>query len=266
MQLSWKIRSRLRIFVFAIVLGVVVGVCVLLPINEFVYYTEFQTPGRPAVVFALDQLKQALYGNLPMKTTFYASVGAVLSLAGAAVYASMMRRIQKIRQLTAALEDDVQQQIARGESASLEFKSTFRWDLREQRVNRALETVVMKTLAGYMNAQGGTLLVGVADNGSIVGLEHDYSALKKPDRDGFEQILMTSVATRLGGDACKCVQTIFHSVEGHDVCRVIIGEAHRPVYLRDGETPKLYVRMGVSTRELNVQEAIDYTATRWKNR
>jgi hypothetical protein len=264
MELSWKIRSRLRIFVVAIVLGVAVGIVVLLPINEFVYYTEFQQPGRPAVVFALDQLKQALSGNLPKKAGFYAIVGTVLSLGGAAVYASMVRRIQKIRQLTAALEDDVQQQIKRGESATLEFKSTFRWDLREQRVNRALETVVMKTLAGYMNAQGGTLLIGVADNGSIVGLEHDYSALKKPDRDGFEQILMTSVATRLGGDACKCVQCIFHSVGDHDVCRVIVGEAHRPVYLRDGETPKLYVRMGVSTRELNVQEAIDYTATRWK--
>ena len=75
---------------------------------------------------------------------------------------------------------------------------------------------------------------------------------------------MTSVATRLGGDACQCVQCVFHSVEGRDVCRVIIRPAHRPVYVRDGETPKLYVRTGVSTRELNVQEAIDYTATRWK--
>ena len=71
-------------------------------------------------------------------------------------------------------------------------------------------------------------------------------------------------ASKLGGDACQCVQVVFHSVEGHDICRTIISKAHRPVYLRDGETPKLYVRTGVSTRELNVQEAIDYTATRWK--
>ena len=264
MEISWKIRTRLRIFVVAIVLGVAVGVFVLLPINEFVYYTEFHEPGRPAVSFAGDQLSQALHGRLPRKTAFYALVGVVLSLGGAAVYASMVRRMQKIRQLSAALEGDVRQQIAGGESATLEFKSTFRWDLRENRTNRSLETVVLKTLAGYMNAQGGTLLIGVADDGSIVGLEKDYSALKKPDRDGFEQVLMTSVASKLGADACQCVQAVFHSVDGHDVCRTIIGKAHRPVYLRDGETPKLYVRTGVSTRELNVQEAIDYTATRWK--
>jgi predicted HTH transcriptional regulator len=115
-----------------------------------------------------------------------------------------------------------------------------------------------------MNAQGGTLLIGVADDGSIVGLECDYSALKKPDRDGFEQVLMTSVANKLGADACLCVQAVFHSVEGKDICRTIIGKSYRPVYVRDGETPKLYVRTGVSTRELNVQEAIDYTTTRWK--
>ena len=264
MQLSWKIRTRLRIFAVALVLGAAVGVFVLLPVNEFVYYTEFYQPGRPAVSFAMNQLSQALRGNMPRKATFYALVGILLSVGGAAIYVSMARRTERIRQLSAALEDDVRQQIAHGESATLEFKSTFRWDLRENRVNRALESVVLKTVAGYMNAHGGTLLIGVADDGRIVGLEHDYSALKKPDRDGFEQVLMTSVAGKLGADACQWVQAVFHSVDGHDVCRAIVNQSLRPVYLREGETPKLYVRTGVSTRELNVQEAIDYTTTRWK--
>jgi len=264
LQLSWKIRTRLRIFAVAIVLGAAVGVFVLLPVNEFVYHEEYQGGGKPAVTFAVDQLGLALHGNMPRKTTFYAMVGMVLSLGGAAVYASMARRTESIRQLSAALEDDVRQQIAHGESATLEFKSTFRWDLRENRVNRSLEGVVLKTLAGYMNSHGGTLLIGVADNGEIVGLEHDYSALKKPDRDGFEQVLMTAVAGKLGADACQWVQAVFHSVDGRDVCRTIVNQAQRPVYLREGETPKLYVRTGVSTRELNVQEAIDYTTTRWK--
>jgi hypothetical protein len=251
MNVPWKIRSRLRIFAVAIVLGVAVGVFVLLPVNEFVYYSEFQATGRPAVAFAVDQLQQALRGRLPRKTSLYSIVGVVLSLGGAAIYASMARRSERIRQLSAALEEDVRGTIAGGESSSLEFKSTLRWDLREGRINRSLETVVMKTIAGYMNGRGGTLLIGVADDGSI-------------DRDGFEQALMTSVASKLGADACQCVQALFHSVEDKDVCRVIVSPAYRPVYLRDGETPKLYVRTGVSTRELNVQEAINYTATRWR--
>ena len=264
MDVSWKIRSRLRIFAAALLLGVAAGVFVLFPINEFVYYSEYQVTGRPAIWFAVTQLQQALQGYRPKKLAFYATVGVVLSLGGAVIYVSMARRAEQIRQLSAALDDDVRGTIARGESAALEFKSTFRWDLRQGHVNRALETVVMKTLAGYMNSQGGTLLLGVADDGAIVGLDGDYSALKKAGRDGFEQLLMTSIASKLGADACQSVQTVFHSVEGKDVCRVIVSPAHRPVYVRDGETPKLYVRTGVSTRELNVQEAVNYTATRWK--
>jgi hypothetical protein len=263
-DVSWKIRTRVRIFVVALLLGIAVGVFILFPVNEFVYYSEYYETGTPAVQFAVAQVRQALRGQKPKKTVFYSAVGAILSLSGAAIYTSMVRRSEKIRQLSVALEEDVRLIIARGESASLEFKSTFRWDMRENRINRALESVVLKTLAGYMNRQGGTLLIGVADDGGIVGLEHDYTTLKKQDRDGFEQVLMTAVASKLGADACHCVQAVFHSVEGKDVCRTIVAPAHRPVYVREGDAPKLYVRTGVSTRELNVQDAINYTEARWK--
>jgi hypothetical protein len=254
----------MRLFAIASLLGIAVGVFVLFPINEFVYYSEYRETGRPAIQFAASQLQQALWGNLPKKTAFYAIVGVMLSSCGTAIYVSMTRRADQVRQLSAALDDDLRGTIARGESASLEFKSTFRWDLREGCINRSLETVVLKTLAGYLNSNGGTLLIGVADNGSIIGLKNDYSTLKKPNRDGFEQLLMTSIASKLGGDACQWVQLVFHSIEGQDIGRVMVSPAHRPVYVRDGETPKLYVRAGVSTRELNVQEAINYNATRWR--
>ena len=153
--------------------------------------------------------------------------------------------------------------IARGESANLELKSSFRRDIRENKQNRALEAVVLKTLAGYMNSSGGTLLIGVADDGSIVGLDHDCKTLKKQDRDGFEPALMTAVATKLGGDACHSVQIVFHALANKEVCRTIVAPMRRPVYLKEGDSPRRYVRTGVSTRELNVQEAVNYTAEHW---
>jgi len=248
----------------ALLLGAAVGIFVLYPTNEFVYFYEYhpgaaKTPGG----FALEQLQRSLYGGTPKKTIFYALVGMLLSVSGALLYSSMQRRSERIEQLSVALGGDLRALIARGESAELEFKSSFRWDLRENKLNRALEGVVLKTLAGYMNGNGGTLLIGVADDGSIVGLEQDYGTLKKQDRDGFEQVLMTAIATKLGGDACREVQMLFHSLDNKDVCRVIAAPAHRPIYLKDGENPRLYVRTGVSTRELNVQEAINYTSARW---
>ena len=145
-DVSWKIRTQLRIFAVALLLGIAVGAFVLFPINEFVYYSEFQETGSPAVQFAVAQVQQALHGQKPKKTVFYSAVGVILSLGGAAIYTSMVRRSEKIRQLSAALEEDVRLIIARGESATLEFKSTLRWDLRENRFNRTLESVVLKTL------------------------------------------------------------------------------------------------------------------------
>ncbi len=187
-QLPWRVRERLRTLVIAAFLGALVGIFVLYPINEFVYFYEHRplvesTPGG----FAVSQLQQSLRGGTPKKTVFYVIVGIVLSISAAAVYAGMHGRSERIEQLSAALGDDLRGLIARGESATLEFKSSFRWDLRENKLNRALEAVVLKTLAGYMNGNGGTLLIGVADDGSVTGLEQDYKTLKKPDRDGFEQ-------------------------------------------------------------------------------
>ena len=264
LPLSWKLRSRLRMFGIALLLGAAVGIFVLYPTNEFVYFYEYQpTSDTKPVDFAVHQMQRSLQGQTPKKTVFYALVGMVLSIGGAGLYSSMQRRSERIEQLSAALDSDLHTLIGQGESATLEFKSSFRWDLRENKVNRALEGVILKTLAGYMNGNGGTLLIGVSDDGSVLGLERDYKALKKQDRDGFEQALMTAVATKLGADACRAVQVVFSSVENKDVCRVIVAPMARPVYVKDGESPKLYVRTGVLTRELNVQEAVDYTTSRW---
>ena len=264
MHLSWQLRLRIRFFLIAAVLGVAVGVFVLFPLNEVVYFKEYGSPGfSSGIGFATAQVSAALHGGRPKKTVFYGLAGMVLSLSAAAVFSSLIERQREIARLSSALEGDLRVVIAKGESADLEFKSTFRWDLKENKVNRALEGVILKTLAGYMNGNGGTLLIGVADDGTIVGLDQDYRTLKKQDRDGFEQALMTAVATKLGADACQSVHIVFHSVEKQEVCRVMVAPMDRPVYVKDGDAPKLYVRTGVLTRELNVQEAVDYTSSRW---
>lgn len=155
MQLSWKLRSSLRLFAIALLLGAAVGIFVLYPTNEFVYYYEYQPGNSTAADFAVTQVQRSMKGQTPAKTAFYAIVGMILSVSGAVLYSTMQRRSQRIEQLSAALQSDLHTLIAQGESAQLEFKSSFRWDLRENKVNRALETVVLKTLAGYMNGTVG---------------------------------------------------------------------------------------------------------------
>ena len=108
------------------------------------------------------------------------------------------------------------------------------------------------------------LLIGVADDGSIIGLEQDYQSLKKPNQDGFEQAIMTAVSAHLGADLCRNIHILFYVLEGKHLCRLIITPSGRPVYLNQNNVPKLYVRTGGATRDLTIQEALEFAQVRWE--
>ncbi|MDD5274339.1 MAG: ATP-binding protein [Methylovulum sp.] len=196
---------------------------------------------------------------------FYAKIGAMLGLLTVGIYGVLHKRLARIDSLKAELQKDLASIIILGEGPHLEFKSSFRWDLEQSRINRTLEGVVLKTLAGFLNStNGGTLLIGVADDGTILGLEKDYQSLKKPNQDGFEQAIMTAISANLGADLCNFVHILFHVIDQKEICRLIISPAHRPVFVTQNGAPKLFVRTGGATRDLNIQEALEFVPIRWK--
>jgi predicted HTH transcriptional regulator len=170
------------------------------------------------------------------------------------------RRI--VRYLDHELAEELPLLIARGEGEHLEFKTSLRWDIREQRASRVLEQVVVKTIAGFLNHEGGTLLIGVEDCGNIVGIEPDFQTLKHANRDGFERALMDAIKNGLGGNACPLTHCQFHDVGDKTVCRVIIEKSLQPVYYLDGRVARFLLRAGNSTRELDVREAQAYLSQR----
>ena len=161
-------------------------------------------------------------------------------------------------------EQHVRALIAAGESETLEFKSSLRWDRREDQVNKILEGVVVKTLAGFLNAVGGTLLIGVDDAGAPVGLAADYGTLKKQDRDGFEQHLLALLVRDLGGAASAAFLTVnFHEVDGQDICQVTVEPSDHAIYVEHQKKAIFYLRVGNGTRELPVNETVQYVGHRW---
>ena len=54
--------------------------------------------------------------------------------------------------------------IKQGESKTLEFKSTLRWNLKEDRKDKRVTFAALKTIAAFLNTEGGDLLIGVADD------------------------------------------------------------------------------------------------------
>ena len=257
-------QQRFKLYLAFAIAGALFGIFILDPINDFVYFHEHGVDEPSVSKYIIEELKLSLQGKTPEKTLFYAQVGVVIGLVIAWIYGFIHRHIQHIEQLSNEIDKDLPGTIRKGEGPLLEFKSSFRWDIEQSRVNRALEGVVMKAIAGFMNSRdGGTLLIGVADDGKILGLGNDFQSLKRKDQDGFEQAIMTAISSAFGTDLCRNIKILFHSSDGKYVCRLIILPASRPVFFKQGNEPKFYLRTGGGTRDLNIQEATEFIFERW---
>jgi len=262
-------HQQFKLYLIVAITGALIGILVLAPSYDYIYAREQTADPLSSIEYVLTQIGYMLTGKIShdnfVLIMFYAEIGAMLGLFSLVLYKFIHKRVLNIDHLKSELNKDIFSIIQQGEGSHLEFKSSLRWDMVESRINRSLEGVVLKTLAGFLNSPiGGTLLIGVTDNGDIIGLEKDYQTLKKPSQDGFEQNLMTSIANNLGTDLCQFVHVLFHVIDDKDVCRLIVSPATRPVFLDQGNSPKFFVRAGGGTRDLNIQEALDYIHGRWK--
>lgn len=156
--------------------------------------------------------------------------------------------------------------IAAGESLNVEFKSSARWSYKGKLKDAKLEHVIVKTVAGFMNAEGGTLLIGVADDGQVLGLGPDMQTLQKADRDGYELFLSQLFETNLSGAALTLVRISFDAVGDADVCRIDVAASAHPVFARpfDGkERSEFWTRTGNSTRQLVGADMAEYQRAHW---
>jgi ATP-dependent Lon protease len=158
--------------------------------------------------------------------------------------------------------------IEQGESRTVEFKSSARWNLHKGDRDPAIEREIVKAVAGFMNADGGTLLIGVSDDRQPVGLQYDYKLTKKGNRDprdSFENWLTDLFDNSIGKPALANVTVSFEDVDRHDVCRVEVKPSRQPVYVRGKQTMDFFVRLNNGTRLLTVEDAVSYiSAHDWK--
>ncbi len=155
--------------------------------------------------------------------------------------------------------------IKQGESKTLEFKSTLRWSLKEDKQDdKGVTHTALKTIAAFLNTEGGDLLIGVADDRSIVGIERD----RLDNDDKFMRHLTQVVRNGLGDRAGTCIDPKTQIVEGKTVCIVSCQRSPEPVFLRwkgmeaaaEGD---FFVRSGPGTVKLPPESAREYIRTRF---
>jgi len=151
------------------------------------------------------------------------------------------------------------QLIEDGESDSVEFKSTLRTNLHTNKFDRIMEHAVLKTIAGFLNTEGGTLLIGVNDQGEILGLEADKFA-----NDDKAMLHLTKMVTdRISQQHMSFIECYFEQYEQGKVLRLDVRPAKSPAYLEKFNEEKFYIRTGPATSSMRISEHYDYVRNRF---
>lgn len=111
-----------------------------------------------------------------------------------------------------------------------------------------MEEVIVKTVAGFLNGQGGTLLIGVTDAREPTGLDDDYALVKPPNAEGYVGWLDTLLETSLGHGGAHRVQIRIEVIAGRELCRVDVLASSRPIWAKGKDGDVLFERRNNSTR------------------
>ena len=191
--------------------------------------------------------------------TFLMSFSWALLLLATAVLLLLHRnkaRIEAIgvRHKTPRTQQDVLRLIAQGESGVLEFKQTLRFNLKSGKNGKEIEHASLKTVAGFLNSEGGILLVGVADNGEVAGF----------DEDRFENadkalLHFNNLADRaIGTEFARYLDSSVIEVQGKSVLAVHCLPAPVPAFLDFGKGEEFYVRSGPASRQLTISQFYEW--------
>jgi len=197
---------------------------------------------------------------VPM-SVFYIIIGSLSGL-GLTIYFNTLRKRDGTQsQLSFA---DLKELIRNGETQTVAMLPSLRYDYRQVTTNTSIETIVIRTIAGMLNAKGGRLFIGVNKFGEIPGLANDYYSLKNKDKIGFEQRIMLIVANNLGADICSLLHLNFYILDDREICLIRISPPQRPVFVKENNNTVFYLRMGNTTKPLNTKETLTYVTEKKK--
>lgn len=144
--------------------------------------------------------------------------------------------------------------IKQGESTTVEFKSTLRMNLKSEKAGKEIELAWIKAVVAFLNTKGGTLFIGIKDDGSVHGLESDNFA----NEDKLLLHFNNLINTHLGLEFSKFINVALETMQGQRIMRVTCTKSDRPAFLKQGETEDFYIRSGPSSRKLTTSKALLY--------
>lgn len=242
-------------------IGLLIGYFLIHPISMVIYWFEFHSEMsslNDLIHVFINSFEHSFsFHMMPMSVAF-STLGIFIGFGSGMYYKSLKKKELLLYGKKQLLQQSIPSLIASGESEFVEFKSSLRHDYRQIKTDKNLEHVILKSIAGFLNAKGGTLIIGVNDDGEILGLANDYFSLKKKDKDGFQQRLILIVSNAFGKDICTKIHITFHVIGEKEICTVYVEPSLRPVYFNEDNRTIFFLRTGNVTNPLTTSETVEY--------
>ncbi|NJN46046.1 MAG: ATP-binding protein [Candidatus Competibacteraceae bacterium] len=185
-------------------------------------------------------------------------VGFLLVALLSRYYGRQFRALPSLTDDPAAFEDKVLALIGYGEGPTLEFKSTVRTNLKTDKPGKEIELAWLKGIVGFLNTDGGVLLIGVNDDGVVIGIEAD----RFENDDKCLLHVKNLINQHLGAEFSKYLHTDVRPVAGKTLVAMTCKKAAEPAFLLMGQNEEFYIRSGPSSIKLTSRQMLNYLRVR----
>jgi len=145
-----------------------------------------------------------------------------------------------------------------GESTTLEFKSTLRTNLKTGKKGMEIEIAWLKTITAFMNSDGGILLVGVEDDGNILGIQVDHFE----NEDKLRLYCKSLINNHIGPEFIRFITLKIKLVKEKQIVVVECERVRKPVFLSIGKNEEFFVRSGPSSMKITMSQMVKYLEER----
>lgn len=181
-------------------------------------------------------------------------------------------------------ERKIEEIIADGENHFGEFKTSCLWSQslsKEAILEKGIEqygantskVIIAKSIAGFLNADGGHLVIGVKevkdkDEVEVIGVNSEIPKLKDKTYDGYRRMLLDSVIypyfpSFIFNRINDYLKISFHEIGEVTVCLLSIVKSDRRVFLRLNNKDVFMVRIDASTRQIIGEDLVEYCLGRF---
>lgn len=222
--------------------------------------TDFWSSSNPSVWLEDDYIEEE-------ERAEYERVKRQIELQDGNIYEDERVEIEKVkRQAEKQKEDDsfLSKIIENGENRNLEFKSTLRYCLETNKQQEYVEHSITKTITALANTEGGLLLIGVDNDGNLLGLDNDINSFRSKSQDGFLKHFDNLIRDHFSEPIDAILKYGFEEVQSKVIFMINVEKSNKPRFLTTKKRGKeFYIRRSASTNSLDIEEAAKYIIDKW---